>query len=325
MVECLISNEGRTKFFQPVLKEGIEWTTKRRSEPGKLTFQVLQDEILDFSEGSQVRFSESGVPLFLGYVFKRQRSKDRLVSVTAWDQIRYMKNESKRVYSNKTASQLLQMLAEDYYFKLGDVEDTRYVIPRRVEDKKSLLEMMENALDLTLQNTKEMYVLYDDFGKLALKNIGNMKVGSGNSYLMIDAATGQNYEYTTSIDDSTYNKVILLHEDEKSGKRQIYEAKDVKNMERWGILQYYDSVKNGENGQAKADAMLSLYNKKTRKLRLNNVFGDNRVRAGSMIVVYLALDDQKIQNFMLVEECRHVYKESEHWMDLTLRGGEFDG
>ena len=70
---------------------------------------------------------------------------------------------------------------------------------------------------------------------------------------------------------------------------------------------------------------MKLYNKKTRNLRLTNVLGDSRVRAGSMIVVNLDLGDMKLQNFMLVEACKHTYKESEHWMDLTLRGGEFVG
>ncbi len=44
-----------------------------------------------------------------------------------------------------------------------------------------------------------------------------------------------------------------------------------------------------------------------------------------MIVVNLDLGDMKLKNFMLVESCRHTYKESMHWMDLTLRGGEFVG
>ena len=53
------------------------------------------------------------------------------------------------------------------------------------------------------------------------------------------------------------------------------------------------------------------------------MFGDNRVRAGSMLVVNLNLGDVSLQNFMLVETCKHTYKENEHWMDITLRGGEF--
>lgn len=68
----------------------------------------------------------------------------------------------------------------------------------------------------------------------------------------------------------------------------------------WGILQYFDTLQKGENGQAKADALLSLYNKKTRNLKITNAIGDNRVRAGSMIVVNLDLGDIKMKNWMLV-------------------------
>ena len=69
--------------------------------------------------------------------------------------------------------------------------------------------------------------------------------------------------------------------------------------------------------------MLSLYNKKTRKLKITDAFGDDRVRAGSMVVVNLNLGDISVCNWMLVEKCTHTYNEGEHWMDLTLRGGEF--
>ncbi len=73
------------------------------------------------------------------------------------------------------------------------------------------------------------------------------------------------------------------------------------------------------------DALLKLYNKKTRSLRITNAIGDNRVRAGSMVIICLDLGDMKLNNFMLVETCKHTYRQGEHWMDLTLRGGEFIG
>ena len=44
-----------------------------------------------------------------------------------------------------------------------------------------------------------------------------------------------------------------------------------------------------------------------------------------MIAVNLNLGDVKLGNFMLVEQCKHTYRDGEHWMDLTLRGGEFVG
>lgn len=95
-------------------------------------------------------------------------------------------------------------------------------------------------------------------------------------------------------------------------------------MGTWnGRLVVIDDSMPTVNVEAKADALLSLYNKKTRNLKITNALGDNRVRAGSMVVINLDLGDIKLKNFMLVEKVKHTYKEGEHWMDLTLRGGEF--
>lgn len=322
-VELLIANEKGTKLYQPVLKDGIEWTTQRRSTPGKLTFSVIDDGAANFSEGSAVRLRIDEKNVFFGFVFVQKRDKSGVVDVTAYDQLRYLQNKDTYVYENKTASQLVSMIAADFSLNVGAIENTGFIIPSRVEENSSLFDMIENALDLTLQNKKEMYVLYDDFGKLTLKNISNMCVGSSGKYLMIDEQTGENFDYTSSIDDNTYNKVKLTYDNENTGKREVYIAQDSSNMNRWGVLQYFDTLEQGENGQAKANALLSLYNAKTRKLKISNALGDTRVRAGSMIVVSLDLGDTKVKNFMLVEKVVHQFRQDEHLMDLTLRGGEF--
>lgn len=323
--ELWVGDPTGTQMYAPAVEEGIEWTTERKNTPGKLTFKVLKDDLLTFSEGSVVQLRDNGDKIFFGFVFKQQRAREQIITVTAWDQLRYLKNTDTIVYENKTADQFLRMIAADYQLNIGILENTNYVIETRVEEKVSLFEMVQNALDLTLTNTGEMYVLYDDFGKLTLKHLSSMAVGSPGAFLMLDEETGENFEYTSSIDDNTFNKIKLTYDNEDTGSREVYIAQHGEHINQWGILQYFDTLKKGENGQAKADTLLKLYNKKTRSLKLTNVLGDNRVRAGSMIVVNLDLGDVKLRNFMLVESCRHRYKESAHWMDLTLRGGEFVG
>ncbi len=322
-VELLIGNVEGTKTYQPAVEEGIEWSTERKNTPGKLVFKVIKDDILDFSEGSPVRMRVDGDNIFFGFVFKQQRSKDGIITVTAYDQLRYLKNKDTKVYEDKTAAQFIQMVADEYALTAGTLEDTKYIIESRVEENTSLFEMIANALDLTLTNTKQMYVLYDDFGKLTLKSLASMDVGVPGAYLMIDEETGENYDYTSSIDDNTYNQIKLTYDNEETGIRDVFMAKSTENINKWGILQYFETLQKGENGQEKANALLELYNQKTRSLQITNAIGDNRVRAGSMIFIHLALGDVKIKNRMLVEKCRHLYKEGEHWMDLTLRGGEF--
>lgn len=314
---------GTTKAYIPIVEEGIEWTTERRSTPGKLTFKIVRDDVLNFSEGSAVQLRVDGKAVFYGFVFSHKQDKGEGITVTAYDQLRYLKNKDTRVYGNVTAAGLIKSIAEDYSLNVGTLENTQYIIPSRVEDNTSLFDIIENALDLTLQNSKEMFVLYDDCGKLTLKNISSMYVGENGAYLIIDEDSGENYEYTASIDGDTYNKIKLTYDNEDTGKREVYIAQDSSHINEWGILQYHDTLSEGENGKAKADALLKLYNHKIRNLRITNAFGDIRVRAGSMVAVNLNLGDTKVKSFMLVEQAKHTFKNKQHLMTLTLRGGDF--
>lgn len=314
--ELLIQHSG--KVYIPIVQEGITWSTERQGCPGELQFKIISDNLMNIAEGDAVRFKVNDKNVFYGFIFKMSRDKEQIITVTAYDQLRYLKNKDTYVYENKTAGELVKMIAADFQLKTGTIENTGYKIASRVEENTSLFDMIQNALDLTLQNKSKMYVLYDNFGKLTLKGLESMRLN-----LLIDEETGENYDYTSSIDEQTYNKVKLTYDNDKTGKREIYIAQHGVNTNQWGVLQYFDTLQEGENGQAKANALLSLYNKKTRNLSVTNAFGDVRVRAGSMVVVMLNLGDIKIKNLMLVEKCRHEFNESEHYMDLTLRGGDF--
>lgn len=306
------------KIYQPIVTGEIQWQTERKGVQGSLTFKVVKDATLNFTEGDSVRLKVDGKNVFYGFVFQKKRNKDGIITVTAYDQLRYLKNKDTYVYSNKTASEVVQMLAKDFNLQCGTLEDTKFKIESRVEDNQTLFDIIQNALDLTLQNKKEMYVLFDDFGKISLKNIGNMKVG-----ILIDEDTGENFDYTSSIDGETYNKIKLVYNNEKTGKRETYIAQDSSHINQWGVLQYFETIDEKTNGKAKADALLSLYNQKTRNLTIKGAFGDVRVRAGTLVAVSLNLGDIIANSFLLVEQAKHTFSESLHTMDLTLRGGEF--
>lgn len=315
-VELLIQHGN--KVFSPIVQEGITWSTERKGCPGELQFKVIKDDVLNISEGDVVRLKVNGANVFYGFIFKKKRDKQQIITVTAYDQLRYLKNKDTYVYENKTAGELIQMIAADVQMKTGVVENTGFKIASRVEENTSYFDMIQNALDLTLQNKSKMYVMYDDFGKITLKGLDNMRLN-----LLIDEETGENFDYTSSIDEQTYNKIKLTYDNEKTGTREVYISQDSNNINTWGVLQYFDTLSESENGKAKADALLSLYNKKTRNLSIKNAFGDVRVRAGSLVAVALDLGDVKVQNWMLVEKCKHEFKANQHFMNLTIRGGEF--
>ena len=307
------------KVFQPVVVGDITWKTERKSYPGELKFDIIMDDtIKNITEGNAVRLRKDNNNIFFGFIFSKSREKEKVISITAYDQLRYFKNKDTYVYENKTAGEIVKMLANDFNMQTGTIENTGFKIASRVEDNTTLFDMIQNAIDLTVQNKKELYVLYDDFGKIALKNIASMVLDC-----LVDEETAENYTYKSTIDEETYNQIKLTRENDKTGKRDVYMAKDSSKINEWGVLQYYDTLQDGENGQAKADALLELYNKKQKNLTIKNMLGDVRVRAGCMIPVKLDLGDVSLLKLMLVEKCTHTFKESEHYMELTLKGGEF--
>ena len=294
-------------------------TWERKGTPGKLEFTVIKDGVLNFQEGNPVKLTVNGTTMFYGFVFTKSRKANSVtIDVVAYDQLRYLKNKDTITEEGLKASDLLKRIATDFRLNLGTVEDTGYTLETIVEENQTLFDMIQSALDETLMNTKQLYVLYDDAGKLTLKNINTMKLN-----LLIDEETGENFSYESSIDEQTYNKIKLAYNDEKTGKRELFIAQDGAKMNQWGVLQYFEEVQTKTGASAKADALLKLYDQKTRKLTIQNAFGDVRVRAGSAVVVALNLGDIVTNNYMVVNKVTHTFKGDEHMMALDLIGGEF--
>ena len=315
--ELLIQN-GSTIYY-PVVEEGVSLTLERKGTPGKLEFTVIKDGVLNFQEGNPVKFTVDGTTMFYGFVFtKSRKANSPTIDVVAYDQLRYLKNKDTITEEGLKASDLLKRIATDFRLNLGTVEDTGYTLETIVEENQTLFDMIQSALDETLMNTKQLYVLYDDAGKLTLKNINTMKLN-----LLIDEETGENFSYESSIDEQTYNKIKLDYNNEKTGKRELFIAQDGAKMNQWGVLQYFEEVQTQTGASAKADALLKLYDQKTRKLTIQNAFGDVRVRAGSAVVVALNLGDIVTNNYMVVNKVTHTFRGDEHMMALDLIGGEF--
>ena len=315
-VEILIQHGSSIQY--PAVEEGAKLTFERKRTPGKLTFTVVKDAALNFQEGDPVKLTVDGTPMFYGFVFTKSRDKGNTIDVTAYDQLRYLKNKDTITEEGLKASDLLKRIATDFRLNLGTVEDTGYTFETIVEENQTLFDMVQNALDETLRQTKQLFILYDDCGSLTLKNINSLKTD-----LLIDAETAENFDYSSSIDEQTYNKIKLAFNNEATGKRELYIAQDSGNMNQWGVLQYFEQIQSATGAAAKADALLGLYNQKTRKLTVKNAFGRPDIRAGSAVMVSLNLGDIIANQFLVVEKVTHTFRGEEHMMDLSLIGGEF--
>ena len=305
------------KGIQPLVLDDVSWETERKGSPGKLNFK-LQDDGIKIEEGNAVKFVVDKKKLFYGYVFKITRDQTKTVQILCYDQIRYLKNKDTYIFSNVTADGIIKAVCKDYGIRTGTIVSTKYNIASVVYEGETLLDIMQDALEMTLTNTKKMYVLYDDFGRLTVNKVNSMKVK-----LLIDAETAQTYNYESGIDEETYNSIVLEYKDSDTDAKTYYTAEDKKTQKKWGTLQYFEKITETATAANKAKTLLKLYNTKTKHLTINNCIGDLRVRAGSTVLIQLKIGKEKINRWMVVDTCKHIFRQDEHWMNLKLIGGDF--
>lgn len=317
----LIIRNGNDQYIVDPL-EGVQVTRGIDGIPSKMSFKVMTDGVLQFEEGNAVQFKLNDDIVFVGNVFEKSRDKSGVISVVAYDQLRYLKNKDCYVYGGITATDLIKMIATDFGLQVGELDNTQYVIPStpmRVEKNKTLVDIIMYALEQTVINTPkhDLYHLYDDKGKLMLKSLESMKTD-----IFIDDDVMENIDYKTSIDKDTYNQVkIVRNVPDGDSKKLVTTAilKDDENIKKWGRLQYLmmpdDKVTNAVD---RAKRIISLKNRKTREIRLKNVIGDIRVRGGTLVYLKKNLGDIEINNYVMVESVTHTFKHGYHSMDLDV-------
>ena len=311
---------------EPPLEGDVKWETDRKGSPGKLTCTIPKCPGLAFHEGDYVELRQYNPDtnnydcIFYGRVFTKQRNSDQLITVTAYDSLRYLKNKHTGIYEDKRASEIVSSVlsAAKLPYKTEDIKDTSYVISSLTEDEQTMFDIIQDAIDLTVYNTTTLYVLWcDGVGNIHLDNAATLKTD-----IVIEKSTAQNFDYTSSIDDNTYNTIYLYYDNDDTNKREEYVAKDNTKIDEWGTLKYSESISTNANATDKVNKLLKLYNRKTRKLKITKAIGDVRCRAGASVIVKLDLGDMDVSNYMLIEKATHTFTNGLHTMDLTLSGLE---
>lgn len=302
------------------------YSTEREGTPGKFTFECYRTKNFKIERGASVRYIYKGIKVFKGFVFETKDNEQGKVSVTCYDQLRYFKNKDTYIYKNKTADEVIKMIIKDYKLKAGSIAKCKHKIPKALEDNKTLFDIVKNALHAEEDNKRRLYVLYDSYGKLNLKDVSKLTIKPNVWAITSDMV--KQYDLARSIDSSTYNQIKLYSDveskDKKKKTRKVYIAKDSKNIGKWGLLQYAEKLEDGENGKAKANALLKYYNTQTRTLSLKGVKGRPRVRAGYRVWVQIKHKTLNVNSYFIVEKCTHRYEADNHTMDLTLIGGDIN-
>lgn len=306
------------KIYKPVLCDSITWETETYGSPAQLEFTVVKDGNISFNEGDQVIFKYKAKPVFFGFVFEKTRASMHHIQVKAFDQTRYFQNTDCYVYQDCTATELVKNICDDYKIVCGTLEDTGIQLPLTVCDNKSVFKIIEDALDYTVAQGGNRFVLWDDFGKIMLAP----KYWYKKNYAVCNT-TAQDFNYTSSINEGTYTRVKLYYDNDQTGEREVYIHDASGDYPAWGVLQYCDTLDEGEDGVAKAAELIKITTNQTRSLDIKNAFGDVDVRGGTQVYVDLDLGDLVQQAYMECYSAKHTFKDGEHFMDLHLIGGQF--
>ncbi|WP_337100934.1 XkdQ/YqbQ family protein [Paenibacillus sp. YIM B09110] len=320
MLEILIDNRNGNVWDITSIVPSLTYKTKRIGSASSLSLTLVkgslfQSDVFAVNVGDVIRVMKDGIGVFYGYVFDIDSGKDESVSITAYDQIRYLLANDTYVFTNITASDIVKKIASDFKLQLGTISDTGYKIPKMSEDNKKLLDIICKALDLTVINERGNFFLYDDFGKLSLRNIKEMKL----DFVVGDWSLMHDYGYKRSIDSDTYNYIKVYQDNKKTGKRDIHLGQDSANIAKWGRLQLYqqaDEKMNEAQIKTFVDQLLTLKNREQKTLSIE-ALGDLRVRAGFYIPI--VIQELAISQYFLVEDCTHKFDADAHTMSLELR------
>lgn len=309
----------RRKIFEcRELVRKVKLTTNRTGSPATLKFELLKAGDISFGEGDPVRFAVDGTSLFYGYVFTKETNRWGEISVTCYDQTRYLKASQSYSFEGMTAGEIIAKIAAEFKLDVGLLEDTGYKIPALICENKSCLDIIGQAVQLTTIHSGKVFVFSSDNGALTLWEAKNMK----KEIVIGSQALATGYTYKTDIDSDTYNQIKLAHPNEETGKTDTYIVEDSENMRRWGLLRCYKKVDEELNPaqiKAQANTMLAYYNRVLRTLTINAI-GVVGVRAGEMVHIKIPeMGDMNIDEYVLLERVEHSFESERHTMELEAR------
>ncbi|WP_194189660.1 XkdQ/YqbQ family protein [Clostridium chrysemydis] len=319
-IEMVIQNTNTGKAYEiSDLVSDIEIAQELQDNPGKLSFTLNTQNKKDIvSEGSPVSLKVNNNKVFFGYVFKIGIDQGVELKITAYDQLRYLKYKDTYVFKSMTCNQIFSKICNDYNIKHEIKHTSSYLLPPKIEDNKNLAEMIQYGFDKTLIDTKEWFFMRDDYGVLKHLNVFEERT----PLVIGDSSLLNEFSYESSIDDETYNQVKLIKENKETKKREVYIVKDSKNINKWGILQYFDKVDEKMNEaqiKQRADMLLKHYNRPKKTLKLECI-GDFRVKAGCGVVLLIEdlKDSAPYNKYVIVKSVTHKIENNMHSMSLEV-------
>lgn len=299
------------------LAQEITWSTSLNGTAGQLSFNLTPSD-LNPSNGSKVWFSIPGkADIFMGYVFTTSLTRTKTLNVVCYDQTRYLKNAGVYIFKNMAAHEIFEKICKDYQLKYEVAARVNYICAPATRDNRSLMDMIQLALDETFVKTGEYLFVRDNFGVLTLDNLSNYR----RDYLFDKDLLTIDFSYSRSIDEDTASSVKLVRQGKSQNKTQISCVTNTEMVNRWGILLHYETIKEEGTQQElddRAKKLLELKGRPTEKLSFTTD-GKGDVYAGCGLFVKLdEISKDKINKFCIVNSAKHIFKNQEHQMQIEV-------
>lgn len=298
----------------------IKHDTYLNGQPGKLTVTLQQDptpnSAFNMKNGSIITFTVDGMGIFYGYVFTMGTDATGIYQITAYDQMRYLKNKQIYLTANQTASQIFEMVCKDNYqdSQWEVATPSAHIPPAYDHTGKTLYETISYAIEATTRSGEGVYFIKDKFGVLQFtsltQELTNQIIGEGSLLT--------SYQYEISIDKNTYNSIIFYQDNEETGKRKPWLAQDSSTQKIWGklqIVQQADISLNEAQLRVLGDQYLKYYNRETKTMKLT-ALGIPELVAGSGFI--FQLDKLGVNEKMWITSANHTYEENFHMMALEV-------
>lgn len=335
---------SKTKWdLREILKTDIKWTTDIDFSAGQLTFGLVEvDEGYTPKNGDMIWFNWDHDHVFKGRVFKVDYDESETFSVTAYDSLRYFKNQDSLIWPVSTISQRFTKLAKLAGVKHKAVDKSTHKLVAEVADSKSYFDMLKASFKATRLATGHRYFLHDNYGTAELRQAPYKKL----KYYIGDQSLLTGFSFTKSIDEAA-NVVRVVRTDKKKKQKTSSTAKAKKqtaaqkkaaevantklktvtvagsSVERWGRLQIVEKAKDKANAaqmKKKAADILKSKNKQTYTLKLTTLATLSMVPGNQVMVKVKSLKDIGLgSKYLLITKATHTFGRTSHTAELEMK------
>lgn len=340
-------NHGKTKKGKYNLSElvqdnSIKWITDLNFSAGELDFTLIEKNhpIIPYT-GDKIAFKWGHKKIFYGRVFEYSVNKDNRVSVKAYDNTRYLKNQDSIVFKSGTIADRFNQCCKRVGLTHKVIDKPGHKVAAEICEGKSYWDDIKSAIDKTTVATGHRYYVLANYNVIELRRVPHKKLK-----IYVGSKSGMtNFTYSVDI-DNTANRIRVVKKDSKKSQTTSATAKGKaskksktvakesptntsfkyadaqgKSVKQWGPLQIVVNAKDKAN-QAQmlkqAQGQLKLKNNANKTLTIDCI-GNTDLIAGNAVTVKITDLGKKIKNCPIIKAVHNFG--TDYTCQLTMKAG----